>query len=622
MTNDNKKPTPSRDWRTFLWYLLMIIMAASIITTYFHSPNKPKEIEFSQFLTQLNQGQFKSVTLNTSDQSATAKTKEGKQVQTYYVTYPEFIKELRENKTAVTINPKSSGWLWGLLAQAFLPFLLIGLLWFFIFRQAQGMNGQAMQFGKSRAVMIKKEDRKNITFKDVAGANEAIEELREIVDFLKSPAKYKAVGAKIPKGALLMGSPGTGKTLLAKAVAGEADVPFFSISGSDFVEMFVGVGASRVRDLFQQAKKNQPCLIFVDEIDAVGRHRGAGLGGGHDEREQTLNQLLVEMDGFSSNDTIIVIAATNRPDILDPALLRPGRFDRQIIVDKPDINGRKDILEIHARGKKIVNDVNLETIAKRTPGFTGADLYNLMNEAALLTARKNKKEITMTELEEATDRVLAGPERKSKMMTAKEKEIVAYHELGHAIVAAEIPGADPVHKVSILPRGMALGYTLQLPDQDKYLQSRTDIENLIQILMGGRIAEEIIFNEITSGASNDIERATDLARNYVCKFGMNSTLGTRKYGGSDQNVFLGKSYQNQSIDYSEETAREIDQAIRDLIKENYDKATAILLKNKEKLIELSKILIEKEVFEKEDFMQLLKGKPSLPEPPSSAPQVA
>lgn len=601
MTNDKNKPNSSRDWRTFLWYLLMIIMAASIITTYFHAPNKPKEIGFSQFLSQLNQGQYKDVVLNTSDQSAIAKTKDGKQFKTYYVTYPEFMKELRENKTTISINPKSSGWFWGLLAQAFLPFLLIALLWFFIFRQAQGMNGQAMQFGKSRATLHKKEDR-NITFKDVAGANEAVEELREIVDFLKSPAKYTAIGAKIPKGALLMGSPGTGKTLLAKAVAGEADVPFFSISGSDFVEMFVGVGASRVRDLFQQAKKNQPCLIFVDEIDAVGRHRGAGLGGGHDEREQTLNQLLVEMDGFGSNDTIIVIAATNRPDILDPALLRPGRFDRQIVVDKPDINGRKDILDIHARGKKITSDINLETIARRTPGFTGADLHNLMNEAALLAARKNKKEISMAELEEATDRILAGPERKSKMMTAKEKEIVAYHELGHAIVAAEIPGTDPVHKVSILPRGMALGYTLQLPEQDKYLQSRTDIENMIQILMGGRIAEEIIFNEITSGASNDIERATDLARNYVCKFGMNKNLGTRKYGGSDQNIFLGKSYQNQTVDYSPETAKEIDDAIRSLINDCYVKANTILLKNKEKLIELSKILIEKEVFEKEDFL--------------------
>ena len=337
-----------------------------------------------------------------------------------------------------------------------------------------------MQFGKSRAVLMKKEDRK-ITFKDVAGVDEAEEELREIVDFLKNPAKYKAVGAQIPKGALLMGPPGTGKTLLAKAVAGEADVPFFSISGSDFVEMFVGVGASRVRDLFQQAKKSQPCLVFVDEIDAVGRHRGAGMGGGHDEREQTLNQLLVEMDGFANNDTIIILAATNRPDILDPALLRPGRFDRQIVVDKPDINGRKEILNIHAKGKKIVTDVNLETIARRTPGFTGADLYNLMNEAALLTARKGKKEITMQELEEATDRVLAGPERKSKLKTLKEKEIVAYHELGHAIVAAEIPGADPVHKVSILPRGMALGYTLHLPEQDKYLLSKTDIETTIKI---------------------------------------------------------------------------------------------------------------------------------------------
>ena len=381
---------------------------------------------------------------------------------------------------------------------------------FFIFRQAQGINNQALSFGKSKANPWKKEDNDSCTFKNVAGVDEAVEELQEIVEFLATPEKYKNIGAKIPKGVLLMGPPGTGKTLLAKAIAGEAKVPFFSLSGSDFVEMFVGVGASRVRDLFSQAKKSQPCIIFLDEIDAVGRHRGAGLGGGHDEREQTLNQLLVEMDGFDPKLTVIIIAATNRPDILDPALLRPGRFDRQIVVDKPDINGRRAILDIHAKDKKISSKVDLDIISRRTPGFTGADLANLVNEAALLAARKGNKVVSMSELEEATDRVVAGPERKSRLISEKEKEIVAYHELGHAIVALNLKNGDPVHKVSILPRGLALGYTLQLPIEDKHLLSKAEIENQIQVLMGGRIAEEIIFNEITSGASNDIEKATQL----------------------------------------------------------------------------------------------------------------
>lgn len=601
----NKQPkNTKRDWKSIVWYLLTALMIGLIITSYMQEPKPAQEIEFTTFLQQVNAGQITEVNLQSKNQSLVATTKDGTAFKTYYVDYPNFVDELRSSGVNIKVNPSDSGWFWGMLLQAFLPFLLIGFLWFFIFRQAQGMNGQAMQFGKSKAVLQKKEDSKKIMFKDVAGIEEAKEELHEIVDFLKRPKKYKDIGAKIPKGALLMGPPGTGKTLLAKAVAGEADVPFFTISGSDFVEMFVGVGASRVRDLFAKAKKSQPCLIFVDEIDAVGRHRGAGLGGGHDEREQTLNQLLVEMDGFGTDDTVIIIAATNRPDILDPALLRPGRFDRQIVVDKPDIKGREEILKIHAKGKKLGRNIDLNTIAKRTPGFTGADLQNLMNESALLAARKGRKTVSMTELEEATDRVMAGPERKSRLLTGKEKEIVAYHEMGHAIVAYEIPDADPVHKVSILPRGMALGYTLQVPTEDKHLISRTEIENNIKILMGGRIAEDLIFKEITSGASNDIERATELARNYVCKFGMSKKLGTRKYGSTDQNVFLGKSYSNQSQDYSDETARLIDQEVQNLIDACYKDATAILTKNKKSLVALSKLILDKEVLDAEEFKTL------------------
>ena len=398
--------------------------------------------------------------------------------------------------------------------------------------------------------MAKKDNKQAVTFKDIAGVDEAVEELKEIVEFLKKPEKFRNIGAKIPKGALLVGPPGTGKTLLAKAIAGEADVPFFSLSGSDFVEMFVGVGASRVRDLFNQAKKNTPSIIFVDEIDAVGRQRGAGLGGGHDEREQTLNALLVEMDGFDDEITVIVIAATNRPDILDPALLRPGRFDRQITVDKPDLVGRTAILDIHAKGKKWIN-VDLDIIARRTPGFTGADLANLINEAALLTARKDKKMIGLNEIEESVERVIAGPQRKSRLMSDKEKEIVAYHEVGHALVAVNVKDSDPVHKVSILPRGMALGYTLQLPEEDKYLISREYILSQLQILLGGRVAEELIFGEITSGAANDIDRVTDLAKSFVCKYGMSDKMGARRYGSENGPVFLGRKMADSTKDYSD-----------------------------------------------------------------------
>ena len=485
---------------------------------------------------------------------------------------------------------------------------MIGALWFFIFRSAQGASSQAMSFGKSRATPWKKGDKKQkVTFKDIAGVEEAVEELKEIVEFLKKPQKFRDIGAKIPKGALLMGPPGTGKTLLAKAIAGEADVPFFSLSGSDFVEMFVGVGASRVRDLFTQAKKNTPSIIFVDEIDAVGRQRGAGLGGGHDEREQTLNALLVEMDGFDADTTVIVIAATNRPDILDPALLRPGRFDRQITVDKPDLKGRKDILEIHAQGKKIEKNVDLELIARRTPGFTGADLANIINEGALLAARRDKKEITLSEIEESVERVVAGPQRKSRIMSEKEKEIVAYHEVGHALVAVNVEESDPVHKISILPRGFALGYTLQLPEEDTFLISREKMLSQMQILLGGRIAEDIIFGEITSGASNDIERVTELAKSFVCKYGMSDKLGTRKYGMDSGPIFLGRKMTEQSIDYSDHIAKEIDSEINHLIDEAYEGATKILKKHKKALISISKILLDKEVIDGTEFLDLIKN---------------
>lgn len=602
--SDNSKQPGFKQWRNLVWYIVFGLLILTVLTTYSTKPGDGNQMDFSAFMTALSSGQISEVTVRSQDQILTGKTKDGAEFKTYFIPYPEFVQELREKGVAVKVNPNSSGWVWGILLQALLPFILIGVLWFFIFRQAQGANNQAMTFGKSRAVQFKKEGQP-VTFKDVAGADEALTELKEIVDFLKTPERFQEIGAKIPKGVLMMGPPGTGKTLIARAIAGEADVPFFSLSGSDFVEMFVGVGASRVRDLFQQAKKVQPCIIFLDEIDAVGRQRGAGLGGGHDEREQTLNQLLVEMDGFDPKQTIIVIAASNRPDVLDPALLRPGRFDRQVVVDKPDIKGRRAILDIHVQGKKIDVDLDLDVIAKRTPGFTGADLANLLNEAALLAARKGKTMIQMVDVEEATDRVIAGPERKSKAMTGKEKEIVAYHEVGHALVAKHCKHTDPVHKISILPRGMALGYTLQLPQQDKYLMSRAEIEDQIKVLMGGRIAEDLKFGMVTSGASNDIERATELARGYICNYGMSERLGTRKYGKSQGYVFLARDYSDHSKDYSDVTAREIDEEIRRLIDVCYTEARQILVDNFDKLEEVSKAILEKEVLDGSEFEALL-----------------
>jgi len=486
-------------------------------------------------------------------------------------------------------------WNWLGALGGLIPFLFLGALLIFILRQAQGSNNQAMSFGKSRARMFMG-NKPTVTFADVAGVEEAKQELQEVVEFLKYPEKFVALGARIPKGLLLVGPPGTGKTLISRAVAGEAGVPFFSISGSEFVEMFVGVGASRVRDLFEQAKRNSPCIVFVDEIDAVGRQRGAGLGGSHDEREQTLNQILVEMDGFDTNTNVIVIAATNRPDVLDPALLRPGRFDRQVVLDRPDIRGRMAILQVHAKGKPLETSITLETLAKQTPGFSGADLSNLLNEAAILAARRNKRKIGMSELEEAIDRVVAGPARKSRIISEREKAITAYHEVGHALVARMLPNTDPVHKVSIVARGQAGGFTMLLPTEDRYLWSKPQFEDMLAYALGGHVAELIIFGEVTTGASNDIERVTKIARSMVTEYGMSRRIGPMALGHKEELVFLGRDFGEQR-NYSEQTAREIDEEIHRIIQEAFDKAYTTLLQNKTRLIMISERLIKEETLE-------------------------
>jgi cell division protease FtsH len=500
---------------------------------------------------------------------------------------------------------------------SFLPWLIfLGLIWFVMMRQIQSTGTKAMSFGKSRAKMTP-ETKNKVTFDDVAGVDEAKEELSEIIDFLKEPKKFVGIGAKIPKGVLLMGSPGTGKTLLARAIAGEADVPFFSISGSDFVEMFVGVGASRVRDLFEQGKKSAPCIIFIDEIDAVGRLRGAGLGGGHDEREQTLNQLLVEMDGFETNEGVIIVAATNRPDILDPALIRPGRFDRQVVVDIPDVRGREKILAVHSKKVPLSREVDLKIIARGTPGFTGADLANLVNEGALLSARRNKKRVTMTEMEDAKDKVLMGPERRSVLISDEEKEIIAFHEAGHAILGLLLPGADPVHKVTIIPRGRAMGLTMSLPKEDKHLHSKTYLLNRIVQYFGGHLIEQMQFNDVTTGSSNDIEVATNLARRMVCEWGMSDKLGSQTFGKSNENVFVGRevSHLNPSHkDYSEATAEMIDKEVKAILTECEDKARKLIAENKDKCEKIARYLIERETLDAEEIKLILKGEelPALP----------
>jgi cell division protease FtsH len=554
------------------------------------------------------EGKIEEISVNVKDSTLDVTDKNGDKFSTGYPpnTEESLLKLLNENDATKTVVHGTGGSSLLSLLTYILPFVLFFGFWIFLMNQMQGGGSRVMNFGKSKAKRMSV-DAPKITFRDVAGVDEAVQELHEIKEFLENPKKFQALGARIPKGVLLYGPPGTGKTLLARAVAGEAGVPFFSISGSDFVEMFVGVGASRVRDLFEQAKQNAPCIIFMDEIDAVGRHRGAGMGGGHDEREQTLNQLLVEMDGFEMKDNIILVAATNRPDILDPALLRPGRFDRQVVVDRPDRKGRKRILEVHTRGKPLAKAIDLDALAGQTPGFTGADLANLINEAALLTARQGKREITMLELEEGIMRVIAGPEKKTRVMSEKERLITAYHELGHAIVGHLLPNCDPVHKISIISRGQALGYTISLPTEDKFLTSRAELTDTMAMTLGGRAAEEIIFGEITTGASNDLEKVTETAKQMVMRFGMSERLGPRVFGHDRGQPFLGREFSAEP-DYSDEIAREIDDEIRRIVEGAHQTAKDLLTERREELDRISKILLERETIDAEQFVALLEGK--------------
>ena len=595
-------------FRNVSFYLLIIIVAIWLIEYYSTNTVSKTDISYSNFMKQVQQDEVKRVTI--VENVITGKLKSGADFTTIAPEDPELIHTLRSHDVEIKAElPPQPPW-WMNIISSILPMLLIVGIWFLLMQQSQGGGGRVMSFGKSRAKMYGDEKVK-ITFKDVAGADEAKQELEEVVEFLKQPKKFNELGARIPKGILLFGPPGTGKTLLAKAVAGEAGVPFFSISGSDFVEMFVGVGASRVRDLFEQAKKNAPCIIFIDEIDAVGRQRGAGLGGGHDEREQTLNQLLVEMDGFGANEGIIMIAATNRPDILDPALLRPGRFDRQIVVDRPDIKGRQEILKVHVKGKPIGEDVNLDVVARRTPGFTGADLSNLVNEAALLSARRNKKKITMSEMEEAAERVMMGPERKSRVISDNEKKLTAYHEGGHTLVGMLLDHTDPVHKVTIIPRGRAGGYTLSLPKEDRYYATRSELLDELKLLLGGRVAEALVLNEISSGASNDLQRATSLARQMICEYGMSEKLGAVTFGHRQDQVFLGRDI-GRDKDYSEEVAAQIDSEIRQFIDEAYQGTVKLLQDNIDKLHLIAEALIERETLEGYEVQQLMEHGKILP----------
>ncbi|MDU4961249.1 MAG: ATP-dependent zinc metalloprotease FtsH [Sporomusaceae bacterium] len=590
-------------FRNVSFYLLIIIIAISIIDYYSSRTTTKQEITYTQFIRLVEEKKVENVTI--VENTIRGKQKEGPEFTTVTPDDPTLIETLRAKEVEIKAEqPPQPPW-WTTVFSSLLPMLLLIGVWFFIMQQTQGGGNRVMSFGKSRA-KLHGEDKIKVTFSDVAGADEAKEELQEVVEFLKHPKKFNDLGARIPKGVLLFGPPGTGKTLLARAVAGEAGVPFFSISGSDFVEMFVGVGASRVRDLFEQAKKNAPCIVFIDEIDAVGRQRGAGLGGGHDEREQTLNQLLVEMDGFGVNEGIIIIAATNRPDILDPALLRPGRFDRQVVVDRPDVKGRADILKVHVRGKPLATGANLEVLARRTPGFTGADLSNLVNEAALLAARRNKKKIEMNELEEAVERVVAGPERKSKVISDKEKKLTAYHEAGHALVGMLLTHTDPVHKVSIIPRGRAGGYTLMLPKEDRYYATRSELQDQIKTLLGGRVAEALILNEISTGAQNDLERATDLARKMITEYGMSEVLGPITFGRRQEQVFLGRDI-SRDRNYSEEVAAAIDKEVRRMIEDAYQKTEEMLRTNIDKLHLIAEALLQQETLEAEQLNQLLQG---------------
>ncbi len=602
MENNKEQDNKKRNRSLFIYISLGLLIFFGV-QRYNQTVNAPESSTFSELQSQINEGLVLEATIK--EQSNTVEYMLANDDTVYKTEYPEgfegeIFKLLIDQNIVLNTDTEPAGIQDYLIA--FLPWIFLAGFMFFMFSQVRSNGNQIMQFGKSKAKELDEESPK-VTFNDVAGAEEAKEELEEIKEFLKSPEKFNKLGAKIPKGVLLVGPPGTGKTLLAKAVAGESKVPFFSISGSDFVEMFVGVGASRVRDLFKKAKDSSPAIIFIDEIDAVGRMRGAGLGGGHDEREQTLNQLLVEMDGFEANQGVILMAATNRPDVLDPALLRPGRFDRQIIVDRPDLKGRTQILKVHSKEKPIAKNVNLETIAKQTPGFTGADLANLLNEAALLAARKSKKTISKVDIENSIDRVLAGPEKKSQILTKEEKLIIAYHETGHALVGWALPNADPIHKVTIIPRGRALGYTQALPDSEKYLTSKAELKDRLAMLMGGRVAEELIFADPTTGASNDIEKATEIARRMVMEFGMSEKLGPMLYGKGTNEVFLGRDYGRQQ-DYSDEVASSIDEEVKSLLSDAHIVAGKILAKFKKQMEEMVKVLMEKETIDREEVARI------------------
>jgi len=590
-------------------FLVLMILSLFWLARLMYTENPTvAKVDYTKFLSYVEANKISHVTIR-DDGTVRFTLKMDPRVYEMYAPWAakddQLIKKLAEQGVKIDGEKGMESSFWVNMLGTLIPTFLIILVWIFLMRSITGRGNNAMMFTKSRARMVKP-GMKRVTFKDVAGVDEAVEELQEVVDFLKDPSKYNKIGARMPKGILLVGPPGTGKTLLARAVAGEANVPFFHISGSDFVELFVGVGAARVRDLFNQAKANAPCIVFIDEIDAVGRHRGAGLGGGHDEREQTLNQLLVEMDGFDAKEGIIVMAATNRPDILDPALLRPGRFDKKVVVDPPDIKGREEILRIHMRGKPIGEDVDVKILAKRTTGFVGADLENLVNEAALLAARDGREKISMKDFEEAIDRVIAGPARKSRVISQREKKIIAYHEVGHAVVSTILPNADPVHRISIVPRGYkALGYTLQLPHEDKYLISRQEMLDRITSLLGGRAAEEIVFGDITSGAANDIERATEMARTMVCELGMSESLGPLAWGKTEREVFLGKDLARMR-NFSEEVASKIDEEVKKIVTECYERAKQILRDHRKQMDVIVERLLEKETIEGDELRELLK----------------
>ena len=596
-----------------LWMSLLVVVFLAWHFAQFQKKETP--IKFSEFVARVEAGKVDDVTITGTEIKGHFADREA--FRTFApVGYDKLLDTLLSKGVTVNYQPDQTP-TWANMLISWAPFLLLIGFWIFFMRQMQSGGNKALSFGKSKAKLLASQQRK-ATFKDVAGVDEAKEELQEIIEFLREPQKFQKLGGRIPKGVLLMGAPGTGKTLLARAIAGEANVPFFSISGSDFVEMFVGVGASRVRDLFEQGKKNAPCIIFIDEIDAVGRHRGAGLGGGHDEREQTLNALLVEMDGFESNDGVILIAATNRPDVLDPALLRPGRFDRRVVVSRPDVRGREGILQVHTRKIPLSEDVDLSVVARGTPGFSGADLANLVNEAALMAARATQKFVTMRDFESAKDKVLMGAERKSLIITEEEKKVTAYHEGGHALLAGLVPHADPLHKVTIIPRGLALGLTQQLPDEEKHNWTKQALDARLAVLMGGRIAEEMTFKQVTTGAQNDFEQATEVARKMVCEWGMSESLGPLTYGKKEEAIFLGKEF-NRHQDYSEATALQIDAEIKRVVTEQYARATRLLNENKGALGRVAEALLEREVLDASQLKQLMAGDPLEPLEPTPAP---